>query len=105
MVNTKLVIYEGARCCSTGVCGPEPDKTLIEFNETLKRLQSEYKDLKITRASLSFNIEAFLENKDIFQTVKDKGPGILPITTIDGKIVSKHRYPLYVDLRKEIESL
>jgi glutaredoxin-related protein len=91
-------------CCSTGVCGPEPDKALIEFNETLKRLQSEYKDLKITRASLSFNIAAFLDNKDIFQTVKENGPGILPITTMDGKIVFKQSYPSYVDLRKEIES-
>ena len=104
-METKLVIYEGAMCCSTGVCGPEPDKTLIEFNETLKKLQSEYKDLKIARASLSFNIEAFLENKDIFQTIKENGPNILPITTVGGKIVSKQRYPPYVDLRKEIESI
>jgi hypothetical protein len=103
-MKTKLVVYEGAMCCSTGVCGPEPDKTLIEFNETLKKLHSDYKDLTITRASLSFNIDAFLENKDIFQTVKENGPGILPITTLDGEIVAKQRYLPYAELRAKIET-
>ena len=103
-MKTNLVVYEGAMCCSTGICGPEPDKTLIEFNETLRKLQNECKDLKITRASLSFNVEAFLENKDIFQAVKENGPGILPITTLDGKIVAKQRYLPYTELRKEIEA-
>jgi len=42
MSNQELTIYEGAMCCATGVCGPEPDRELIEFNETLKRLASEY---------------------------------------------------------------
>ena len=103
-MKTKLIVYEGAMCCSTGVCGPEPDKTLIEFNETLKKLQNEYPDLKISRASLSFNIDAFLENKDIFQNVKENGPEILPIITLDGEILAKQRYLPYVELKKEIES-
>ena len=34
MSNQELTIYEGAMCCATGVCGPEPDRELIEFNET-----------------------------------------------------------------------
>ena len=59
-----LVIYEGAMCCSTGICGPEPDKELIEFSETLKRLQNEFKELNITRASMSFNVGMFLENSE-----------------------------------------
>ena len=29
MSGNNLIIYEGAMCCSTGVCGPEPDKELI----------------------------------------------------------------------------
>jgi len=104
LAKEKLVIYEGAMCCSTGVCGPEPDKTLIEFNETIKKLQSEYKDLTITRASLSFNIEEFLKNEEIFKTVKANGPGILPITMIDGEIVAKQRYMPYTELKTAIEA-
>mgnify|MGYP001507819427 FL=1 len=28
-----IEIYEEAMCCSTGVCGPEPDETLIKVNQ------------------------------------------------------------------------
>ncbi len=107
MVNamkTSMVVYEGAMCCSTGICGPEPDKTLIEFNEILKKLQSEYPTLNITRASLSFNIDAFLNNSDIFKIVKENGPSILPITTVDGKVVAKQRYLPYNEIKREIEA-
>ena len=50
MAKINLVIYEGAMCCSTGVCGPEPNKELIELNEALKRLQKEFKELNAVRA-------------------------------------------------------
>ncbi len=103
-MKSNLVIYEGAMCCSTGLCGPEPDKALIELNETLKRIQAEYPTLKIQRFNLSFNIEAFLKNSKIFQVVKENGPGILPITVIDEEIVGKQRYLPYDEVREKIES-
>ena len=100
MTKNNLIIYEGVMCCSTGVCGPEPDKELIEFNETLKKIQKEFRELNTIRASMSFNINMFLENKSIFQLVKDKGPNILPITTLNGKIVSKQKYLKYDEFKK-----
>ena len=60
MPRNELIIYEGAMCCATGVCGPEPDRELIEFNETMK-LTAEYNGLKIMRASLVFNRLLFYE--------------------------------------------
>ena len=103
MSKNTLIIYEGAMCCSTGVCGPEPDKTLIEFNQTLKRLQEECKDLNITRASISFNVKMFLENKEIFQLVQEKGQEILPITTINGEIIAKQKYLKFEELKAVLE--
>ncbi len=99
MSESQVTIYEGAMCCSTGVCGPEPDKELIEFNETVKRLAKEFNKVKIVRASLSFNTNMFLENKEIFQLVKEKGQGILPITMVNGKIVAKQKYLSYDELK------
>lgn len=98
-----LIIYDGAMCCTTGVCGPEPDQELIEFNKILKKLQKEFKDLNVKRASISFNMPLFLENTEISQLVKENGPDILPITTINEKIIAKQRYPKYVKLKKELE--
>jgi len=104
MTKAELIIYEGAMCCSTGVCGPEPDRELIEFNETLKNLQKEFSDLNIARASMSFNINMFLENKEIFQLVKENGPSVLPITTLNRKIIAKKKYLKYHELKKELEN-
>lgn len=92
MTKNTAIVFEGALCCSTGVCGPEPDKALIEFNETLKKLNRNFPDLEIKRASLTFNIEMFLENDEILQMVKTNGPEVLPITTLNGKIVAQKKY-------------
>ena len=102
MSGNNLIIYEGAMCCSSGVCGPEPDKELIEFNETLKKINEEFGDLKIIRASLSFDVKMFLENKEIFQLVKVNGQEILPITTVNGKIIAKKKYLKFNELKEEL---
>ena len=104
MKKNELIIYEGAMCCATGVCGPEPDKELIEFNETLKRLTSKYNgDLKIIRASLTFDSFIFMAHPEIARLVKENGPAILPITTINGEIIAKQRYLEYDEIVKSLE--
>jgi hypothetical protein len=105
MAKNILTIYEGAMCCSTGVCGPEPDKELIEFNQTLKKLQGEFKELNVTRANMSFNIRMFLENKQIFKLIKEDGPEMLPIITLNGNIISKQSYLTYEELKNEVRKL
>lgn len=104
MRKNDLIIYEGAMCCSTGVCGPEPNQELIAFNETVKKLQGRYNgQLNIVRASLAFNSLMFFANKEIFQLVKDNGQGILPITTVNGEIVARQKYLKYDEINKLLE--
>ena len=100
MPHNELIIYEGAMCCSTGVCGPEPDKELIEFSETIKKLPDEFKGLKVTRAGLAFNPLLFSMNREVLQLIKENGQGILPITAINGEIVARQRYLKYDELKK-----
>jgi hypothetical protein len=100
MPRNELIIYEGAMCCSTGLCGPEPDKELIEFSETIKKLPAEFEGLKVTRAGLAFNPLLFSMNREVLQLVKENGQGILPITTINGEIVARQRYLKYDELKK-----
>jgi hypothetical protein len=104
MKKNELIIYEGAMCCSTGVCGPEPDLELITFNETLKKLQAEYNgQLTIMRASLSFNSLIFLANPEVTRLVKENGPGILPITTVNGQMIASQKYLSYDELKAGLE--
>ncbi len=105
MEENELIIYEGVMCCSTGVCGPEPDQDLIAFNETLKRLQNEFDGkLTIMRASLVFNSLVFLAHPEIARRVKENGSGILPITTINGEIISEQKYLKYEELQEAVEA-
>jgi hypothetical protein len=67
-----LIIFEGPICCPTGVCGPTADPVMIEFNETLKKLGEGHKGLKITRASMSFNVALFMQTPQIRDLVKGK---------------------------------
>lgn len=104
MKKRELIVYEGAMCCSTGICGPEPDRTLIEFNETLKHLTGEYGDsLKIMRASLTFDNFIFMAHPEIARLVKEGGPEVLPITTLNGEIIAGQKYLTYKELKAAIE--
>ncbi|MCM8830571.1 MAG: arsenic metallochaperone ArsD family protein [Candidatus Omnitrophica bacterium] len=107
MTKTKytLLIYEGALCCASGVCGSQPNKELIEFKESLAKLQKDFKDLNIVRANLSSNLNIFLENKVIFDLLKENGPEIFPVIALNDKIISKKRYLKYQELKKELENI
>lgn len=105
MKKNELIIYEGAMCCSTGVCGPEPDKQLMEFSETVKKLKKEQVELEIKRASIAHNLDMFLENKEIIQMVREMGLHILPITTLNGRIIATQKYLSYEELNEKIKVL
>lgn len=55
-------------------------------------------------ASLSHNARAFLENAEVLALIGDKGTDILPITVLNGRIISTHGYMTYEQVRKEIAS-
>ncbi len=101
-MSTKLVIYEGMLCCSTGICGPEPNKSLIQLTGDVKRLQEEFPKAQIIRVSLSFNAQAYLEQPEVLNLVKTMGTDILPITLLNGMILAKQRYMTYDEMKSAL---
>ncbi|MDD1721073.1 MAG: arsenic metallochaperone ArsD family protein, partial [Euryarchaeota archaeon] len=63
----------------------------------------EFSEVNVVRASISFNINLFLEKNEIIDLVKKEGPEILPITTLNGNIIAKQRYLTYEELKKALE--
>ena len=104
MKHKKMMIFEGTMCCSSGVCGPEPDKALVEFSDTVKKLQQDYPEMQIQRANMSHNLDVYRQNMDILQMIKDKGIGILPLISIDGAIVSRQKYMTYDEVKQALEA-
>jgi len=102
-MSNKLIIYEGMLCCSTGICGPEPNQALIQLSEDVKRLQAEFPDESITRVSMSFNAQMFLQSPDILELLKKQGTEILPISTLNGKILVEQRYMTYDEMKAALK--
>src|SRR6056297_1740009 len=101
---TQIKLYEEAMCCSTGVCGPDPDDELVELSAALDQLEDEFEDAEISRANMQHNIDQFLNTEEIYDLVQENGPEILPITTVDGEIVAKEEYLSYDELAAELRA-
>jgi len=99
---TQIQLYEEAMCCSTGVCGPDPDDELVELSAALDQLEDEFAEAEISRANMQHNIDQFLNTEEIYDLVQENGPEILPITTVDGEIVAKKEYLSYDELAAEL---
>jgi len=100
-VNTKIIVYESAMCCSSGVCGPNPDKSLIALQDALDKL----KDMgaKIERYSITGSPKKFRENPEIIKLMQEHQIKALPITTCDGKVVKMGSYPSIDEFKRYIE--
>lgn len=87
----KMVIYDPAMCCPTGVCGPSVDKNLLRVATLLNRLEK--RGIKVERHNLSDNPQAFVDNSEVNKLLMDQGIDVLPITMVDGQIVKTGEYP------------
>jgi hypothetical protein len=57
----KMIIFDPAMCCSTGVCGPGIDPELLRVSTVLNNLQS--KGIMVERYNLTSNPSVFVDNK------------------------------------------
>ena len=87
----KIMIYEPAMCCSTGLCGASIDKELLRVATVIDSLTQQGAD--ISRFNLSGQPNAFVENKLINDYLQQQGTEILPVTVVDGQIVKTKSYP------------
>ena len=96
-MNKKIVIYDPPMCCSSGVCGPNPDKTLIEFQEVFTGLKKS--GYNIERYVITQSPEKFKENPEVINLIQKEDLKVLPIMTVDSIVVKKGSYPT----KEEIE--
>lgn len=71
-LNTQtLQVFDPAKCCSTGVCGPEVDTKLVQFAADFDWLKS--LGIIVRRHNLSQNPAAFVENEPVKAALTEKG--------------------------------
>lgn len=87
----RMVIFEPAMCCQTGVCGPSVNKELLRMSIVLKNLKS--RGVLVERYNLNSNPQIFIDNKTINEMLNKDGVEVLPVTMVDGVVVKTRVYP------------
>lgn len=94
----KMIIFEPAMCCSTGICGPGVDPELLRISTVINNLKS--KGIVVERFNLSNDPQIFIENKVINKVINDDGVDKLPVTIVDDVIVKTDKYPTNEEICK-----
>jgi len=87
----KMIIFDPAMCCSTGLCGPVIDMELLRVSTVLNNLEKN--GVKVERYNLTNNPQAFVDNKIINEVLSRDGIDVLPVTVVDDKVVKTKSYP------------
>lgn len=87
----KMIIFDPAMCCSTGVCGPSVDSELLRVSTALNKLKNN--GIIVDRYNLTSNPQAFVDNQVINELLNNEGAEVLPITILDGEVVKTKQYP------------
>lgn len=99
-MKNKIVIYDPPMCCSTGVCGPNPDQALINLQDTLEKVKK--LGAEVERCLITQSPQKFRENPAIIKLIQKQQLKALPITTCNEKIVKTGAYPTLEEFKKFI---
>lgn len=94
----KMIIFDPAMCCSTGLCGPVINPELLRISTALNNLEKN--GVKVERYNLNNNPQAFVDNMVVSEILNRDGVDVLPVTIVDGKIVKTKSYPTNDELLK-----
>src|SRR3990172_6662223 len=78
-------IFDPPMCCSTGLCGPTLDQTLIDVNEMVLALTTD--GVSIARYQMASQPQAFLQNPEVVRLIREREMAALPITVVKGKVI------------------
>jgi len=93
----EIILYEPTLCCSSGVCGPNPDQALVALQDTLDKV-IECGNV-VERFQITTHPRKFTGNAEVMKLMQQKQLEALPITSVDGKIIKVGSYPSLADLQ------
>ena len=86
-----IEVYDPPMCCSTGVCGPDPDSELIRFAADLDWLRRQ--GTEVRRYNLAQEPAAFAANVEVKRLLESADGDGLPVIVVDGKVMGHGSYP------------
>lgn len=101
----KLEFYEKSMCCSSGVCGPSVDDSLVRLQENIEYLKNKYSDLVVKRYQPQTHGMAFMTAREVQKLVKAEKMNALPIVTVNGVIIKKGEYPTLEEIEEALKGV
>jgi hypothetical protein len=90
-------LFDPPMCCSTGLCGPNIDQSLLDLSEMIATLQHDH--VRVARYQMTSHPNAFLSNAAVMTLVREKQMDALPITAVHGKVIKVGAYPTLGEVR------
>jgi hypothetical protein len=93
-------IFDPPMCCSTGLCGPTVDQTLLTLNEMLMALEAE--GVTVERYQMTSHPHKFIQNTAVMQLVRAQQMAALPITLVRGEVIKVGAYPTMAEVKASL---
>jgi hypothetical protein len=90
-------LFDPPMCCSTGLCGPTLDRSLLDVSEMVQSLKDD--GIQVVRYQMASHPHMFLKYQDIMRMVREQGMQVFPVTVVAGRILKSGSYPT----RREID--
>lgn len=98
-MNNELLIeiFDPPMCCPGGLCGPVIDPALLDLHEALLKLKNDH-GIVVQRYLLQQQGAKFMQNPNVLALLKEHSTGVLPVTTVNGRVVKTKVFPTYDEL-------
>ena len=93
-------IFDPPMCCSTGLCGPTIDQTLLTVSEMLMALQAE--GVGVERYQMTSHPQKFIQTPAVMQLVRAQQMAALPITLVRGEVIKVGAYPTIAEIKANL---
>jgi hypothetical protein len=95
-MTSTVQLFDPAMCCSTGVCGPDPDPALAQIAADLEWLRAQ--GVAVARYNLSQEPAAFARNAVVRTRLQTEGIAVLPLVLVNGELAFTGSYPSRTEL-------
>lgn len=92
----RLEIYDPPMCCSSGLCGPVLDPTLVAVNDALLALTKQ--GVEVVRFNPVQQLKEVMANPAVAKAIHGQGKKALPMVFANGRLVRSGAYPAYEEL-------
>ncbi|MBP1464169.1 arsenite efflux transporter metallochaperone ArsD [Candidatus Chloroploca sp. M-50] len=96
-----VALYDPPMCCSTGLCGPAIDQSLLDTNELVVALKA--RGLHVERYQMASAPQAFIGHPEVMRLVRERNMEALPITTVRGTVIKSGAYPTATEIEAALE--